>query len=195
MAADTQRPSQEDSDREGKTVGNDTGVSRNAAHVGQRISDFIKFIQPYRDLLALFVALVVAISAATAWVTTYFATRVQVSHLECRTFDKIHAATKPLQSNIGRLTAQWDRREAQRLLMIQNKIPLQLSYCRRLTQLRLHKTTLTLSRINNSPMTLRNVIAAPKQNRLCQDDQHNLCANKCTQGCDFRQLFAIYGRC
>ena len=195
MAADTQRPSQEDSDREGKTVGNDTGVSRNAAHVGQRISNFIKFIQPYRDLLALFVALVVAISAATAWVTTYFATRVQVSHLECRTFDKIHAATKPLQSNIGRLTAQWDRREAQRLLddPKQNSVAAQL----------LSEADAIETAQNNADAeldkqfadTLRNVIAAPKQNRLCQDDQHNPCANKYTQGCDFRQLFAIYGRC
>jgi hypothetical protein len=84
--------------------------------VGGRISRFIELLRPYRDLLALLIGVVISISAVTSWITTYFATRSQVSHLECRTKDYIYSATKPLKSNLGRIIADWDTKEAMRLL-------------------------------------------------------------------------------
>lgn len=66
----------------------DGEIIAEAQSIGARISQFLKLLKPYRDLVALLVAVVVAISAVTSWITTYFATRSQVSHLECRTSDQ-----------------------------------------------------------------------------------------------------------
>jgi hypothetical protein len=126
MAEDPQEPIADGDERNAESMDLpliDSGeASRNSkantspVSAGERISNFLDLIKPYRELLTLLVGVVVAISATTAWVTSYFATRAQVSHLECRTSDYIHAATKPLQSDLGRMTAKWDREEARRLV-------------------------------------------------------------------------------
>jgi hypothetical protein len=84
--------------------------------VGKRIAGFLKAIKPYRDLLALTVAIVVGLSAGISWTTAYFATRAQVFSLECKMYDYIHNSLKPVSSGLGLAHAKWARKEANRLL-------------------------------------------------------------------------------
>jgi hypothetical protein len=108
------KKSQEQNSPKEASEGN--GQAAETPTVGKRISELIKLIKPYRDLLALLVSVVIAISAVTSWITTKVATRAQVGHLECRTSDYIYNAVKPVKSGLGRILADWDIKEAMRLM-------------------------------------------------------------------------------
>src|SRR5262249_55399563 len=69
--------------------------------IGKRIAGFLKAIKPYRDLLALIVAIVAGVSASISWTTAYFATRAQVFNLECKMYEYIHNSLKPVRTDVG----------------------------------------------------------------------------------------------
>jgi hypothetical protein len=56
----------------------------------QQISDFLEWIKPYREIFLLGVALLAGISGAVGWVAAHFATREQLSYLDCRVTNRLH---------------------------------------------------------------------------------------------------------
>jgi hypothetical protein len=77
----------------------------------QQISTFLEWSKPYREIIALGVSIILAISGAVAWAVAHFATQTAVSNLECKL---THQLTSQLHGSHANLyAAQIDARESQ----------------------------------------------------------------------------------
>jgi hypothetical protein len=83
---------------------------------GGRLSKFVDRIKPYRELLAVIIALSAAISGGISWAITYFATRADIAQLECKLLDQIEAKVGPVRTGVGMAQARWRRAQADHLL-------------------------------------------------------------------------------
>jgi hypothetical protein len=83
---------------------------------GGRLSKFLDRIKPYREILAVIVALSAAISGGISWAITYFATRADIAQLECKLLDQIEAKVGPVRTGVGMAQARWRRAQADHLL-------------------------------------------------------------------------------
>jgi len=59
--------------------------------LGGRISSFLGQIAPYRELIALIVGVVAAISASISWTVSHFATQAQLTSLDCKTDTRLNS--------------------------------------------------------------------------------------------------------
>ena len=81
--------------------GGDGTAAAPARSLGGRISSFLAQIRPYRELVALVVGIVAAVSASVAWTVSHFATQSQLSSLECDVNGRINSsATSTLKTII-----------------------------------------------------------------------------------------------
>jgi hypothetical protein len=76
-----------------------------------RLSDLLKWSEPYRDVIALGVAVVVAISSAVSWAVAHFATRSAVSNLECQLTHQMISHVHDAQARV--YAAEMDARQSQ----------------------------------------------------------------------------------
>jgi hypothetical protein len=58
--------------------------------LGGQISSFLGYIKPYRELMALLIGVVVAISGSISWAVSHFATAAQLQNLDCTTDSRIN---------------------------------------------------------------------------------------------------------
>ena len=63
--------------------------------------------KPYREIIGLAVAAIVALSGAVAWAVAHFATEAEVFYLECRMNNNIVAQALPLQAGVFAAAIDW----------------------------------------------------------------------------------------
>lgn len=79
--------------------------------LGQRLSDLLGSTKPYREIIAIAVAAIVAISGGVAAIVAHFATEVELTNLECKL---THQLTSQLFGSQARVyDAQIDARQSQ----------------------------------------------------------------------------------
>lgn len=61
-----------------------------------KLSVLLEWSKPYRELIAILVALVISISGSVAWIVAHFATQAQVHYLECRVTNNILTQLLPI---------------------------------------------------------------------------------------------------
>jgi hypothetical protein len=81
----------------------------NAGHLGlhRQLSDFLEWIKPYRELFILAGAVVATISAAVGWVAGHFATRAELSSLDCRITNSLHGQLIAFKSDLADAGVNW----------------------------------------------------------------------------------------
>jgi hypothetical protein len=76
-----------------------------------RISELLERSKPYREIIAIGVAAITALSGGVAWAVAHFATEAEVFYLECRMNNNIVTQALPLQTGV--YTAEIDWRTSQ----------------------------------------------------------------------------------
>ncbi len=84
--------------------------------LNKTISNTLERTKPYRDLIAIVVAVAAVIFGIITSAFTYFVTHHELSSLECRILDNIELATRRTRTDVGLLPAKLKRAEASRLL-------------------------------------------------------------------------------
>jgi hypothetical protein len=81
----------------------------NAGHLGlhRQLSDFLEWIKPYRELFILAGVLLATISAAVGWVAGHFATRAELSSLDCRITNSLHGQLITFKSDLVAAGVNW----------------------------------------------------------------------------------------
>jgi hypothetical protein len=97
-----------------------------------RLSAFLKWSKPYRDVIALGVALVIAISGAVSWAIAHFATQEAVSYLECKLTHQMTSHVEDGQANL--FAAEIDARQSQIKELTERNPPPMPSVSRLLTE-------------------------------------------------------------
>jgi hypothetical protein len=89
-----------------------------AADKNGKLSGFLKWSKPYRDIIAILGTLIVSISGGVAWVVAHFATRVEMHYLECRVTNNI--LTQLLPIHLGNIAGKIEWRTTQVKVLAQH---------------------------------------------------------------------------
>src|SRR5258708_7589339 len=71
------------------------------------ITKWVETAKPYKDLIGLISAVCVAVSAVVSFAVSYFATRTDITDLECRVFDHVEEKLGPARRAMGLATPKW----------------------------------------------------------------------------------------
>jgi hypothetical protein len=107
--------------KRGNSVAADSsGETASATTSGQKnkISAFVEWSKPYREIIAVLVTVVVSISGGVAWVVAHFATRDQLHYLECRVTNNI--LTQLLPVHLEEFAGKIDWRAAEIKMLAQH---------------------------------------------------------------------------
>jgi hypothetical protein len=116
VAAEQEHPVEERARAEAARASDNMNQSPQNPRFGIAISGFLDRIKPFRELIALIVAVSVSISGAMSWAITYFATRSDMSHLECRLIEQLYSQVTPVRTDSGMNDVKWRRSMANHLL-------------------------------------------------------------------------------
>jgi hypothetical protein len=88
-----------------------SGPGREEESFRARLAALLEWSKPYRDLIALAIAVIGGISATVAWVVAHFATQAELLYMECRLNQQLTSQSYNSQLNL--LAAKIDARSSQ----------------------------------------------------------------------------------
>ena len=79
------------------------------------LSALLEWSKPYREIIGILLAVIVAVSGGVAWIVSHFATQVELHYLECRVTNTIANPLLPVHMEAFAGKIEWRQTQAKEL--------------------------------------------------------------------------------